>query len=193
MLIKGLLIAIGVNGWQSTQWSNETTHDHPSLRVSTHIFLPNSSSSSASLDRAARVVALFASASMDVDFFCNSALCWTVEILKGRGRPFPIRCHGDKFQRDPRNIQLLLKKKNLTPLLLCRKYIVVWLRGQVAMGGAIRRGKMISDIMHENESRIESCAIECWGHFRGMFYSRWCVKWDWFGKIAINRINFEQL
>lgn len=115
MLIKGLLIAIGVNGWQSTQWSNETTHDHPSLRVSTHIFSPNSSSSSASLDRAARVVALFASASMDVDFFCNSALCWTVEILKGRGRPFPIRCHGDKFQRDPRNIQLLLKKKISLP------------------------------------------------------------------------------
>lgn len=193
MLIKGLLIAIGVNGWQSTQWSNETTHDHPSLRVSTHIFSPNSSSSSASLDRAARVVALFASASMDVDFFCNSALCWTVEILKGRGRPFPIRYHGDKFQRDPRNIQLLLKKKKSRSLAPLSKVHCCLTSGAGCNGRGIRRGKMIRDIMHENESRIESCAIECWGHFRGMFYSRWCVKWDWFGKIAINRINFEQL
>lgn len=36
-----------------------------------------------------RSIGLALFASMDVDFFCNSALCSTVEILKGRGRQIP--------------------------------------------------------------------------------------------------------
>lgn len=181
---------VDASRWQSTQWKQRNNARSSIFsRVSTckrifrrHEFQLLFARSIGRLD-----VALFAS--MDVDSFCNFALCSTVEILKGRECPLSIRCHGDKFQRDPRNIQLLLKK-SLTPLSLISKvYIAIWLRGRVAMAIRGLVGKRMT--LHENENWIESCAIECCGRLERLFYSSW---WDWFGKMwLIEWINFEHV
>lgn len=73
---------IAIGGQWLTRHNRATTKQSS---IFARIFSPTRNPESSSLDRA-RVICLL---SMDVDFFCNSALCSTVEILKGRGRQIP--------------------------------------------------------------------------------------------------------